>query len=123
MSASEPQTSRENVVAELDFQIQYATELLKGRRGNVRRSLMDWKSALEDAKQSVVEGTITEEQVTALVDRGCRQAGAVRSNMIGHFADRPVWIVTGEEMANNVTIMQRLGDLLRTQINSAEPSP
>ena len=123
MSASEHPISRENVIAELDFQIQYATELLKGRRGNVRRSLMDWKSTLEDAKQSVVEGTITEEQVTALVDRGCRQAGAVRSNMTGHFADRPVWVVTGEDMANNVAIMQRLGDLLRTQINGTESSP
>lgn len=123
MSASEHQISREDVIAELDFQIQHATALLKGRRGNARRGLMDWRSAIEDTKKAVAEGTITEEQVKALVHRGFRLGGAIQTNMVGHFRDRPVWIVTGEEMASNLAIIQQLGDLLRTQINGAEPPP
>ena len=35
----------------------------------------------------------------SLVDRGCRLAGAVRSDMVGHFRDRPVWIVQAGEVA------------------------
>ena len=84
MDASEPQVNREGVVAELDGQIQHTTTVLKGRRGNVRRRLMDWNSTLEEAKRSVVEGTTNEEQVEALVDQGCRLAGSIPSKRIGH---------------------------------------
>ena len=72
MNARESQFNRDDVLAELDAQIRYATAVLKGRRGNVRRSLIAWKSALEDARTSVAAGTTTEAQVRALVDQGCR---------------------------------------------------
>ena len=123
MNASEPQTNREDVVAELDALIQHTTALLKGRRGNARRGLLDWRSALEDAKQSVLEGNTTEEQVTALVNRGCRLAGAFPADRVGDYGYTEEWMTTSEVMANNVTIVQQLGDLLRTQINGADPSP
>ena len=123
MDPSEPQTNREDVVAEVDVLIQHTAVLLKGQRGNARRGLMDWRSALEDAKQSVLEGTISEEQVSALVDRGCRLAGVFPADRIGDRGYAEVWMTTSEVMANNVTIVQRLGDLLRTQINGADPSP
>jgi hypothetical protein len=123
MDADEPQTDREDVVAELDALIQHTTTVLKSRRSNVRRRLMDWKSALEDAKKSVTDGTTTEEQVEALVDRGCRLAGAFPAEQVGDRGLRTVWMITGEAMANDVAIVQRLGDLLRTQIDGADASP
>ena len=123
MNASEPPINREDVVAELDAQIRHATAVLKGRRGNVRRSLIGWKTALEDSKESVMEGTITETQVRALVQRGCRLAGAVPAERVGHDGETEVWITTGEDMANSVAIVQRLGRLLRTQVNSGDTAP
>ena len=74
MNDSEPQVNREDVVAELDAQIGHVTAVLKGRRGSVRRSLNGWKSALEDDRKSVSEGTTTEAQVRTLVHRGCHLA-------------------------------------------------
>ena len=123
MNDNETQFSRDDVVAELDVQIEHTTAALKGLRGNARRSLTGWKSALEDARQSVMAGTTTEAQVTALVRQGCRLAGAVPSQMVGHDGDRPVWITTGEAMSRNVAIVQQLGRLLRTQINGEDASP
>ncbi|MDE0343009.1 MAG: hypothetical protein OXK82_07570 [Deltaproteobacteria bacterium] len=123
MNASEPQTNQEDVIGKLDVLIQHTAVLLKGQRGNARRGLMDWRSTLEDAKQSVEEGTTTEEQVAALVDRGCRLAGAFPADKVGHYGHTEVWMTTSEVMANNVAIVQQLGDLLRTQINGADPSP
>ena len=117
MDADEPQINREDVVAELDALIQHTATILKGRRGNVRRRLMGWKSALEDARRSVAEGTITEEQVETLVDQGCRLAGAFPAEQVADRGLRTVWMITGEAMANDVAIIQRLGDLLWTQIN------
>ena len=70
-----------------------------------------------------MEGAITEAQVWALVDQGCRLAGAVPSQMVRHDGDQPVWITTGEAMASNVAIVQRLGRLLRTRIDGADTSP
>ena len=123
MNDNETQTTRDVVAAELDAQIRHTTAVLKGRRGNARRSLLRWKSALEDARQSVVAGTTTEAQVSAFVHQGCRLAGAVPSQMVGHDGDAPVWITTGEAMASNVAVVQQLGRLLRTQITSADTSP
>ena len=123
MNDNETNINRDDVVAELDVQIEHTTAVLKGLRGNARRSLLRWKNALEDARQSVVEGTTTEAQVRALVHQGCRLAGAVPSQMVGHDGDRPVWITTGEAMARNVAVVQQLGRLLRTQINAADASP
>lgn len=65
MDADEPQINREDVVAELDALIQHTATILKGRRGNLRRRLTDWKSTLEVARRSFQEGTITGEQVEA----------------------------------------------------------
>ncbi len=114
MNASEPQINREDVVAELDAQIRHTTTILKGRRGHVRRSLTGWKSALEDARESVMEGSITEAQARALVHRGCRLAGAVPAERVGHDGETEIWITTGEAVSSNVAIVQRLGRLLRT---------
>ena len=123
MNDNETQFGRDDVVAELDVQIEHAATVLRGRRGNARRSLIAWRSALEDARQSVMAGTTTEAQVRALVRQGCRLAGAVPSQMVGHDGDRPVWITTGEAMSRNVAIVQQLGRLLRTQIDGADASP
>ena len=123
MKASRHPINRDDVIAELDAQIRHATAVLKGRRSNVRRSLLAWKSALEDARQSVMAGTTTEAQVGALVRQGCRLAGAVPTQMVGHDGDRPVWITTGEAMSRNVAVVQQLGRLLRTQINGEDASP
>ena len=123
MNDNEIQISRDDVVAELDAQIRHATAILKGRRGNARRSLLGWKSALEDARQSVMAGTTTEEQVEALVHQGCRLAGAIPSQTVRHVGDTPVWITTGEAMSRNVAAVQQLGRLLRTQINGADTPP
>ena len=123
MNASEPPIDREDVVAELDAQIRHATAVLKGRRGHVRRSLIGWKSALEGAKESVMEGTITAAQVRALVHRGCRLAGAVPAERVGHDGETEIWITTGEAVSSNVAIVQRLGRLLRTQVNGGDASP
>ena len=123
MKAHEPQINREDVVAELDAQIRHVTTILKGRRGNIRRSLTGWKSALEDARDSVMDGTITEAQVRALVHRGCRLAGAVPAERVGHYGETEIWITTGEAMSSNVAIVQRLGRLLRTQVNGEDASP
>ena len=123
MNASESQINREDVVAELDAQIRHATAVLKGRRGHVRRSLISWKSTLEDTRESVMEGTITEAQVRVLVHRGCRLAGAVPAERVGHDGETEIWISTGEAVSSNVAIVQRLGRLLRTQVNSADKSP
>ena len=117
MNDNETQFGRDDVVAELDVQIEHAAAVLKGRRGNARRSLLAWKSALEGARQSLMDGTTTEAQVSALVRQGCRLAGAVPSHMVGHDGDQPVWITTGEAMARNVAVVQQLGGLLRTQID------
>lgn len=123
MDADEPQINREDIVAELDALIQHTTTALKGLRGNVRRRLTDWKSTLEEARRSVAEGTTTEEQVKALVDQGCRLAGAFPAEQVGDRELRTVWMVTGEAISNNVAVVQRLGDLLWTQINGADTSP
>ena len=123
MNASEPQINREDVVAELDAQIRHVAAILKGRRGNIRRSLTGWKSALEDARESVMDGTITEAQVRALVHRGCRLAGAVPAERVGHDGETEIWITTGEAVSSNVAIVQRLGRLLRTQVNGGDTSP
>ena len=123
MNASKPQINREDVVAELDAQIRHVTAILKGRRGHVRRSLISWKSALEDTRESVMEGMITEAQVRVLVHRGCRLAGAVPAERVGHDGETEIWISTGEAVSSNVAIVQRLGRLLRTQVNSADKSP
>ena len=123
MNTSEPQIDREDVVAELDAQIRHATAVLKGRRGHVRRSLTGWKIALEDARESVMEGTITEAEVRALVHLGYRLAGAVPAERVGHDGDTEIWISTGEAMSSNVAVVQRLGRLLRTQVNGADTSP
>ena len=123
MNASERPINREDVVAELDAQIRHAAVILKGRRGHVRRSLIGWKSALEDTRESVADGTITEEQVGALVQRGCRLAGAVPAQSVRHDGDTEVWITTGEAMSSNVAIVQRLGRLLRTQVNGGDTPP
>ena len=123
MNANEPQINRKDVVAELDAQIQHAAAILKGRRGNVRRSLIGWKSALEDAREPVMDGTITEAQVRALVHRGCRLAGAVPAERVAHDGDPESWITTDEAMSSNVAIVQRWGRLLRTQVNGGDASP
>ena len=123
MNASDPTNNRDDVIAELDSQIRHATAVLKRRRGNARRSLIAWKSALEDARQSVTEGVITEAQVSALVHQGCRLVGAVPSQIVRHDGDVPVWITTGEAMSDNVAIVQHLGRLLRTQTEGGNESP
>ena len=123
MDARETQFNRDDVLAELDAQILHAVGTLKGQRGNWRRSLIAWKSALEDDRQSVTEGAITETQVSALVDQGCRLAGPSRRNRSGNLGLHTVWMTTDEAMANNVAIVQHLGRLLRTQINGADSSP
>ena len=115
MNAAEPPINRDDVIAELDARIRRATGALKGRRGRARRSLMDWISSLEDARTSVAAGTTSEAQVRALVDRGCRLCGAFPAEQVGNDGERQVWITTGEDMANNVAIVQHLGRLLRTQ--------
>ena len=108
MDPSEPQTNREDVVAELDALIQQTAVLLKGQRGNARRGLMDWRSALEDAKQPAGEGTTTEEQVSAWVDRGCRLAGAFPADRVGDHEYTEVWMTTSEVMANTVPVRKPL---------------
>ena len=123
MNASETQFKRDHVIAELDAQIRHATGALKGRRGRVRRSLMDWISSLQDARTSVAAGTTTEAQVRALVDQGCRLVGAFPAEQVGNRGLHTVWITTSEDMSNNVAIVQHLGRLLRTQINGADSSP
>ena len=123
MNASETQFKRDDVIAELDAQIRHATRALKGRRRSVRRSLMDWISSLEDARKAVAEGTTTETQVRALVDRGCRLAGAFPAEQVGNRGLHTVWMTTSEDMSNNVAIVQHLGRLLRTQINGGDESP
>ena len=123
MNDNEAQISRDDVIAELDTQIQNTTTFLKGKRGNVRRSLTGWRSALEDARQSVRAGTTTEAQVSALVHQGCRLAGAFPAEQVGNRGLHTVWMTTDEAMANNVAIVQQLGRLLRTQITSADTSP
>ena len=122
MKANEPQINREDVVAELDAQIRHVITVLKGRRGRVRRSLTGWPP-LEDARKSVMEGSITEAQVRALVHRGCRLAGAVPAERVGHDGETEIWITTGEAVSSNVAIVQRLGHLLRTQVNGVDTSP
>lgn len=42
MNANQPPINREDVVAELDAQIRHAASVLKGRRGNLRRSRIGW---------------------------------------------------------------------------------
>ena len=123
MNDSETRINRDDVIADLDAQIEHTTAALKGKRGNVRRRLVSWRSALEDARRSVVEGTTTEAQVWALVRRGCRLAGAVPSQRVGQDGDHTVWITTGEDMARDVAIVRQLGHLLRTQIDGADASP
>ena len=88
MNASEHPINRDDVIVELDAQIRHATGALKGLRGRVRRNLMDWINALEDARQSVMEGTVTETQVASLVDRGRRLAGAVPADQVRHDGER-----------------------------------
>ena len=68
-------------------------------------------------------GTTTAAQVGALVHRGCRLTGAVPAERVGHDGDREVWITAGEAMAGNVAIAQRLGRLLRTQVNGDASPP
>ena len=123
MNARETQFNRDDVLAELDAQILHAVGTLQGQRGNGRRSLIAWKSALEDDRQSVTEGAITEAQISALVDQGCPLAGAFPAEQIGNRGLHTVWMTTDEAMANNVAIVQHLGRLLRTQINRAGSSP
>ena len=123
MNASEHPISRNDVIAELDAQIRHATGALKGPRGRIRRRLMDWTITLEDARHSVMEGTTTEAQVRALVDQGCRLAGAFPAEQVGNRGLQTVWMTTGEDMSNNVAIVQHLGRLLRTQINGGDTSP
>ena len=123
MNASDPTINREDVLVELDSQIRHAVGALEGRRGNGRRSLIAWKSALEDARQSVTAGAITEAKVSALVDQGCRLAGAFPADQVGNRGLHTVWMTTGENMSNNVAIVQHLGRLLRTQIHGADGSP
>ena len=86
MNDSETRINRDDVIADLDAQIEHTTAALKGKRGNVRRRLVSWRSALEDARRSVVEGMTTEAQVGALVRQGCRLAGAVRRRGSGRMA-------------------------------------
>ena len=123
MNAGGPTNNREDVLAELDSQIRHATAVLKGRRGNARRSLFAWKSALEDARQSVTAGAITEAKVSALVDQGCRLAGAFPADQVGNRGLHTVWMTADEATANNVAIVQHLGRLLRTQIHGADGPP
>ncbi|MDE2813116.1 MAG: hypothetical protein OXM01_08835 [Gemmatimonadota bacterium] len=123
MNASEPEITRDDVIAELDARIGHVAAVLKGRRGNVRRSLTGWQSALEDARKSVVAGTITAAEVNALVHRGCRLAGAVPAQRVGHDGETEVWIATDEAVSGNVAIVQRLGRLLRTQASGGDASP
>lgn len=123
MNARETQFNRDDVLAELDARIHHAVGALKGRRGNGRRSLIAWKSALEDYRQSVTEGAITEAQVSALVDQGCRLSGVFPADQVGNRGLHTVWMVTGEAMSNNVAFVQQLGRLLRTQIDGADTSP
>ena len=122
MKASESPINRNDVIAELDAQIQHATGALKGLRGRIRHSLMDWISSLEDARKAVADGTTTEAQVRALVDRGCRLAGAFPAEQVGNRGLHTVWMTTDEVMVNNVAIVQHLGRLLRTQINGGDSS-
>ena len=123
MNARETQFNRDDVLAELDAQNHHAVCALKGRRGNGRHSLIAWKSALEDDRQSVTDGFITEAQVSPLVDQGCRLAGAFPAEQVGYRGRHTVWMTADEAMANNVSIVQHLGRLLRTQINGADSSP
>ena len=123
MNASQHPINRDDVIAELDARIRHATGALKGRRGRVRRSLTDWISSLEDASKAVAEGTTTEAQVRALVDRGCRLAGTFPADQVGNRGLHTVWMTTSEDMASNVAIAQHLGRLLRTQTNDADSSP
>ena len=123
MSASQHPINRDDVIAELDAQIRHATGALKGRRGNARRSLIAWKSALEDARKAVTAGAITEAQVRALVDQGCRLAGAFPADQVGNRGLHTVWMTTSEDMAKNVAIVQHLGRLLRTQTEGGIKSP
>ena len=123
MNTTDPPINRDDVIAELDVQIRHATGALKGLRGKVRRNLTDWIRALEDARKSVAEATTTEAQVEALVDRGCRLAGAFPAEQVGNRGLHTVWMTTGEAMSNNVAIVQHLGRLLRTQIDGGDESP
>ena len=99
MNVAEPPINRDDVIAELDAQIRHATGARKGRRGRVRRSLMDWIISLEDASKAVAEGMTTEAQVRALVDRGCRLAGAFPAEQVGNRGLHTVWMTTSEDMA------------------------
>lgn len=65
-------------------------------------------------------GTIAAAQVRALVHLGCRLAGAVPAQRVGHDGETEVWIATDEAVLNNVAIVQRLGRLLRTQVNGGD---
>ena len=123
MNASQHPINRDDVIAELDAEIRHATGALKGLRGKVRRNLTDWICALEDARSSVAEATTTEEQIEALVDRGCRLAGAFPAEQVGNRGMHTVWMTTDEAMANNVAIVQHLGRLLRTQTEGGVESP
>ena len=120
MNADEPQIIRDGVISELDAQVRHVTEVLKGQRGYARRSLASWKSALEDARTSVMEGTITEAQVRALVHQGCRLAGAVPAERVSHDGHTEIWISTGESVSSNVAIVQQLGRLLHTQVEGGQ---
>ncbi len=120
MNTADSPINRDDVIAELDAQIRHSTGALKGIRGKARRSLMDWIRALEDARKSIMAGTTTEVQIGALVDRGCRLAGAFPAEQVGNRGRRTVWMTTGEAMSHNVAVVQRLGDPLRTQSNGAD---
>ncbi len=123
MNVSKHPINRDDVIAELDAQIRHATGALKGLRGKVRRNLTDWIRTLEDARKSVAEATTTEAQIEALVDRGCRLAGAFPAEQVGNRGLHTVWMTTGEAMSNNLAAVQRLGHLLRTQIDDGDTSP
>ena len=123
MNAGEHPINRDDAIAELDAQIRHATGALKGLRGSIRCSLMDWISALEDARQSVMEGMANEAQVRSLLGRVCRLPELCRRTQVGHDGERQVWITTGEAMSHSVAIVRHLGSLLRTQIECGDESP
>ena len=124
MNASDPTINRDDVIAELDSPDPARHRSPQGTaEATCGLSLIAWKSALEDDRQSVTKGAITEAQVSALVDQGCRLAGAFPADQVGNRGLHTVWMTTGEDMSSNLAMVQHLGRLMRTQANGGDESP
>lgn len=118
----EPQTrpSREAVILEMDRQLSHVKELKRGSRGEERKKLQEWNEILAEAKRSLMDNTLSDEQIRHLVRKGCRLCGAIPANQVGPFGEAMAWVTSSEEMSRNVRATHNLGDLLRTQLQSVE---